>query len=60
MPGIFWGVKFLAHVFFGVLNMKLCQNPPPPPLCMLQVHSLGNVLTDSDRELDLLERSMFK
>ena len=27
----FLGVKFQAHVFFGVLSMKPCRTPPPPP-----------------------------
>ncbi len=26
-PGIFWGVKFQAHVFFWVHNMKLRRTP---------------------------------
>ena len=38
MPGIFLAVKFQAHVFFWVRNMKLRRTPPlsyilkvPPP-----------------------------
>ena len=27
MPGIFFGVKFQAHVFFWIRNMKLCRIP---------------------------------
>ena len=29
MSGMFLGVKFQAHVYFWVHNMKLCRTPPP-------------------------------
>ena len=41
MPGIFLGVKFQAHVFFWVRNMKFRGTPLS---CILQVPSVGHLL----------------
>ena len=44
MPGIFWGLKFQARVFFWVCIMKLRRIPPS---CTLRVLPLGKTLNPS-------------
>ena len=60
MPVLFWGIKFQAHVFFLVCNMKLRLTPPspimytastPPPPAWVQICSTWQDQTLSLRSL---------